>query len=117
MWSHNRQRRQATGLGFPWREILLKWGGIGLDYRGSRMSGFGMSLLALLVSGLALSACSNSMGDRFLQDTSRACSQGDRLACESLVTLHPQAVRDADAIMQGMQHARMEREAIQRATQ
>ena len=38
-------------------------------------------------------------------------------ACESLATLHPQALRDADAILAGMQQARWEREVMQRATQ
>jgi hypothetical protein len=57
------------------------------------------------------------MGDRFVRDTSSACSVGDRLACETLFTLHPQALRDADAIMAGMQQARSQHRAIQRATQ
>jgi hypothetical protein len=76
-----------------------------------------MRLVAVLLSGLALSACSSSMGDRFVRDTSSACSVGDRLACETLFTLHPQALRDADAIMAGMQQARSQHRAIQRATQ
>ncbi len=56
------------------------------------------------------------MGDRYVHDTSAACSAGDRLACQTLATVHPQALLDADAIMAGMQQARMRRELFQRAT-
>jgi hypothetical protein len=75
-----------------------------------------MRFFAVLLSGLALSACSSSMGDHYVQETSAACTEGDRLACETLVTLHPQALRDAEAIMEGMQQARLQHRAIQRAT-
>jgi hypothetical protein len=56
------------------------------------------------------------MGDRYVRDTSASCGTGDRLACETLATMHPQALLDADAIMEGMQQARMRRELFQRAT-
>ncbi len=75
-----------------------------------------MRFALVLLPGLALSACA-STSDRYVRDTSAACSTGDRLACETLATLHPQALRDADAIMAGMQQARWEREVVQRATQ
>jgi hypothetical protein len=76
-----------------------------------------MRLSVLLLSGLGLCGCAASMGETYVEQTGRACGAGDRLACETLVTLHPQAVRDADAIMAGMQQARSNRVNIQRATQ
>jgi hypothetical protein len=74
-----------------------------------------MRFAALLLPGLVLLGCS-SMGDRYVRDTSASCGTGDRLACETLATMHPQALLDADAIMEGMQQARMRRELFQRAT-
>jgi hypothetical protein len=76
-----------------------------------------MQSAALLVTGLALAACAASYGEEYARETGQSCSGGNRLACETLLTLHPQALRDADAIMAGMQQARSERRAVQRATQ
>jgi hypothetical protein len=74
-----------------------------------------MRLAALcLLSTLALAGCA-SMSDTYINETKNACSAGDRTACETLATMHIQALRDADAIMAGMQQARSELGADQRA--
>ncbi len=59
-----------------------------------------MRFAALLLLGPLLLGCS-SMGDRYVRETSASCGTGDRLACETLATMHPQALLDADAIMAG----------------
>ena len=76
-----------------------------------------MQSAALMLTGLALTGCAASYGEQYARETGQACSGGNRLACETLITLHPQALRDAEAIMAGMQQARSERRAVHRATQ
>jgi hypothetical protein len=76
-----------------------------------------MQSATLVLAGLALGACGATYGEKYTRETGEACTGGNRVACETLITLHPQALRDADAIMAGMQQARSERRAVQRATQ
>ena len=74
-----------------------------------------MRFVALLICALPLFGCS-SMSEQYVRQTKASCGSGDRLACESLATMHTQALLDADAIMEGMQQARLRRELFQRAT-
>jgi len=77
---------------------------------------FALSGSALSVLGLIAAGCASD-GERFARETSTACTTGDRFACETLATMHPQALRDADAILEGMRQAQAERLSFQRATQ
>lgn len=74
-----------------------------------------MRVAALLLIGSLLFGCSSFTKEDYVQDTRARCTDGDQLACQSLASLHPQALLDADAIMQGMQQARLRRELFRRA--
>lgn len=74
-----------------------------------------MRFALCLSFALALSAC-QSVGQRYVRDTSLACSGGEWDACQALATVNPQALRDADAILDGMRRARSENSVVQGAT-
>lgn len=73
-----------------------------------------MRVVVLLLCGSLLLGCS-STSDDYVQDMAAQCGRGDRMSCEALSTMHPQALLDAEAIMLGMQQARLRRELFRRA--